>query len=75
MNRDGIAYVKELLESEEQGTLPRTIAEQVWMLLMGTRDDLLEYLTAVMTTNARYSEAWQIAADLVRSMGITGVAA
>ncbi|WP_433568097.1 hypothetical protein ACQP1O_42855 (plasmid) [Nocardia sp. CA-151230] len=74
MSHTALDYVKALLAGEE-GSLPRIIGERVWALAMADRDQLLEYLTGVMSTNAPSSREFEVAYEIWLLMGERGVAA
>lgn len=61
MTPESVEYVKSLLELP-RGSVGHDIGTRVWEL--STRDDVLVYLTAVMTRNAASSRSFEIAWDI-----------
>lgn len=55
---DWVAYVAALVEAPDN-SVDHEIGRRVWEL--STRDDILVYLTQVMTDNARESRAFRVA--------------
>lgn len=72
MTRDGVAYIKALLGAD-RASASYEIGWQVWM--MPGRDQILEYLTTVMTANRAGTRAFEIAYEIWLLMGERGVAA
>lgn len=74
MNRDGIEYVKDLLDNEKDPAV-RDIAKRVWTLSIKNRDEVLIYLTRIMTANPPPSRAFEVAREIWWLMGERGAAA
>ena len=72
MTRDGVAYIKALLDSDHESPSYR-IGWRVWM--MSSRDEILEYITHVMSANAPESRAFEVAYEIWLLTGARGVAA
>ncbi len=72
MTRDGIAYVKALLNTDESSA-GHEIGWKVWMT--PGREAILDYLTSVMQEHAPGSRAFEIAYEIWLLLGGRGVAA
>jgi hypothetical protein len=67
-----MAHVSALLKAEESSP-EYEIGWAVWMTR--GRDDVLEYLTEVMTSNMPGSRSFEVAREITLLLGVTGAAA
>jgi len=72
MTRDGVSYIKALLDADHTSAA-YAIGWKVWM--MSESSEILDYLTDMMTLHRPGTRAWEVAYEIWLLTGARGVAA